>query len=157
MTQDEILRMAVKCQLLTTSNRDGLYAQALEAFAELVAEKAIKEALAQPTPAEYAMGYAEGFNDGCKPKPEQEPVAWGFQNSAITGSNRWMMLLEDIPANDQYGGALWTPLYTTPPPRTWVGLFDTDEGVSEIAALSFADKFSFAKAIEAKLRDKNNA
>jgi hypothetical protein len=31
--------MAVKCQLLTTSNRDGLYAQALEAFAELVAEK----------------------------------------------------------------------------------------------------------------------
>jgi hypothetical protein len=39
MTQDEIIRMAVKCQLLTTSNRDGLYAQALEAFAKLVAEK----------------------------------------------------------------------------------------------------------------------
>jgi hypothetical protein len=39
MTQDEIIRMAVKCQLLTTSNRDGLYAQALEAFAELVVEK----------------------------------------------------------------------------------------------------------------------
>jgi hypothetical protein len=31
---------------------------------------------AQPTPAEYAMGYAEGFNDGCKPKPEQEPAAY---------------------------------------------------------------------------------
>jgi len=30
--------------------------------------------VAQPTPAEYAMGYAEGFNDGCKPKPEQEPL-----------------------------------------------------------------------------------
>jgi ribosomal protein L37AE/L43A len=44
-----------------------------------------------------------------------------------------------------------------PPQRTWVGLFDTDEGVSEIAALSFADKFSFAKAIEAKLRELNNA
>ena len=39
MTQDEIIRMAVKCQLLTTSNRDGLYAQALETFAKLVAEK----------------------------------------------------------------------------------------------------------------------
>ena len=51
------------------------------------------------------------------PQPEQEPVAWGFQNSAITGSNRWMMLREEIPANDQYGGALWTPLYTTPPQR----------------------------------------
>ena len=50
-------------------------------------------------------------------QPEQEPVAWGFQNSAITGSNRWMMLREEIPTNDQYGGALWTPLYTTPPQR----------------------------------------
>ena len=50
-------------------------------------------------------------------QPEQEPVAWGFQNTAITGSNRWMMLREEIPANDQYGGALWTPLYTTPPHR----------------------------------------
>jgi hypothetical protein len=39
MTQDEIIRMAVKCQLLTTSNRDGLYAQALEDFAKLVAAK----------------------------------------------------------------------------------------------------------------------
>jgi hypothetical protein len=40
--------------------------------------------------------------------------------------------------------------------RTWVGLFDTDEGVSEIAALSFTDKFAFARAIEAKLKEKNN-
>lgn len=45
----------------------------------------------------------------------QEPVAWGFQNTAITGSNRWMMLREEVPADDQYNGALWTPLYTTPP------------------------------------------
>lgn len=28
----------------------------------------------QPTPAEYAMGYAEGFNDGCKPKPSKQPT-----------------------------------------------------------------------------------
>jgi hypothetical protein len=28
---------------------------------------------AKPTPAEYAMGYAEGFNDACKPK-QGEPV-----------------------------------------------------------------------------------
>ena len=45
----------------------------------------------------------------------QEPVAWGFQNTAITGSNRWTMLREEVPADDQYNGALWTPLYTTPP------------------------------------------
>jgi hypothetical protein len=34
-----------------------------------------KAALAQPTSGDYALGYAEGFNDACKPKaqPEQEP------------------------------------------------------------------------------------
>lgn len=37
MTKDEIIRMAVKCELLTTANRDGVYAQALERFAALVA------------------------------------------------------------------------------------------------------------------------
>lgn len=52
-----------------------------------------------------------------QPKASQEPVAWGFQNTAITGSNRWMMLREEVPANDQYGGALWTPLYTHPQPQ----------------------------------------
>ena len=32
-----------------------------------------KAALAQPTSGDYALGYAEGFNDACKPKPAQEP------------------------------------------------------------------------------------
>ena len=37
----------------------------------------ISQALAQPTSGEYALGYAEGFNDACKPaQPAQEPVAW---------------------------------------------------------------------------------
>jgi hypothetical protein len=30
---------------------------------------AIKAALAQPTSGDYALGYAEGFNDACKPQP----------------------------------------------------------------------------------------
>ena len=46
MTQDEIIRMAVECQLLTTSNREGIYAQALVSFAKLVAE-AEKEQIAK--------------------------------------------------------------------------------------------------------------
>jgi hypothetical protein len=37
MTKDIHLRMAVKCQLLTTGNRGGIYADALEAFANLAA------------------------------------------------------------------------------------------------------------------------
>ena len=37
MTRDDIIRMAIKCQLVTTSNRDGIYADALQRFAALVA------------------------------------------------------------------------------------------------------------------------
>jgi hypothetical protein len=46
-----------------------------------------------------------------------------------------------------------TPLYTTPPQRTWVGL--TDEEIN--TAASVQSWKPFAKAIEAKLRSKNNA
>ena len=51
-----------------------------------------------------------------QPAASGEPVAFGFPNSAITGSNRWMMLRESVPADDQYGGALWVPLYAAPQP-----------------------------------------
>jgi hypothetical protein len=37
MTQEDIIRMAVTCQLVTTANRDGVYMEALERFAALVA------------------------------------------------------------------------------------------------------------------------
>ena len=37
MTRDDIIRMAGECQLVTTANRDGIYMEALERFAELVA------------------------------------------------------------------------------------------------------------------------
>ena len=39
MTQDEIIRFAIQCRLVTTSNRDGLYMDALTEFAKLVAAK----------------------------------------------------------------------------------------------------------------------
>lgn len=32
MTPDDIVRMAVACQLVTTANRDGVYMDALERF-----------------------------------------------------------------------------------------------------------------------------
>jgi hypothetical protein len=48
------------------------------------------------------------------PLPPDKPVAWGYPNSAITGRNRWMMLREEVPSDDQYSGAMWAPLYTAP-------------------------------------------
>ena len=39
MTQDEIIRFAIQCRLVTTGNRDGIYMDALIEFANLVAAK----------------------------------------------------------------------------------------------------------------------
>lgn len=39
MTQDEIIRFAIQCHLVTTGNRDGVYMDALMEFANLVAAK----------------------------------------------------------------------------------------------------------------------
>ena len=39
MSEDDIIRIAVQCQLVTTANRDGVYMQALFDFAALVAAK----------------------------------------------------------------------------------------------------------------------
>jgi len=90
MTQNEIIEMAKQSDLMadgemwfspTYGNAD-VHITDLERFAKLVAAKE-REACAEickkhadvyagleqnPTPAEYAMGYAEGFNDACKPK-----------------------------------------------------------------------------------------
>ena len=54
----------------------------------------------------------------------------------------------------------WTPLYTAPPKKQWVGL--TDDEVSEIIDREigfnscWGPEETFARAIEAKLREKNH-
>jgi len=35
MTDDDILRMAIECQLVTTGNREGIYSEALMRFARM--------------------------------------------------------------------------------------------------------------------------
>jgi len=47
-------------------------------------------------------------------QPEQEPVAWRYQNS-LTDT-------EYLVWNKGNGGRNWTPLYTHPPRREWRGL-----------------------------------
>lgn len=52
-----------------------------------------------------------------KQEPAQAvPVAYGFPNTAITGKNQTLMMVRlEIPSDDQYGGALWVPLFLSPP------------------------------------------
>jgi hypothetical protein len=91
MTKDEIFALGIQARLCDGRKAGGggmkeewLFSNAVvpvdvETTAALVAE--IKRlidvvggmALAQPTPAEYAMGYAEGFNDACKPNYTASP------------------------------------------------------------------------------------
>jgi hypothetical protein len=51
MTQDEIIRFAIQCRLVTTGNRDGLYMDALTEFANLVAAKAFQDGYEKGTAA----------------------------------------------------------------------------------------------------------
>jgi hypothetical protein len=84
-------------------------------------------------------------------KDEHEPVAWMFVNEDGECEQ-----IEYGPVFDDPGV---TPLYTAPPKKQWVGL--TDEEVSEIIDREigfnscWGPEEAFARAIEAKLREKN--
>jgi len=65
----------------------------------------------EPTSGDYAMGYAEGFNDACK-KPAQEPVAYCYVQKGTSVD----ILTFDAEPDDAVEGTLF-PLYTTPQPK----------------------------------------
>ena len=77
-------------------------------------------------------------------QPEQEPVAW-MNDSTPSG-----IFARHMEGAKNFGCTI--PLYTTPPQRTWVGLTDEDE-----LDWDGGDLKSLVKAIEAKLKEKNNA
>lgn len=59
MTRDDIIRMAIKCELVTTGNRDGIYMDALARFAALVAAY-IRETEFKPDWNNYRQGLTDG-------------------------------------------------------------------------------------------------
>jgi hypothetical protein len=143
MTQDEIMQLAIQAGASPDENKIWLmYAEEIEAFANLVAAKE-REALAQP---------------------EQEPVAWMRQDGqkVTTASDR-----HNYP---DYETRYSIPLYTTPPqrsessgkPSAWVGLTDkqTTQAIKSMPKgikgwMIDWDLHDFSKAIEAKLKEKN--
>jgi len=76
---------------------------------------------------------------------KQEPVAW--MHNFIEGN-----VITHIPADIGRHPERWTPLYTAPPKKEWVGLTDAD---MEALFLN-EDGVRFARYIEAKLKEKNN-
>ena len=92
MTQDEIIEMAQECGLIgMRPHLDGIYSEALVAFAKLVAEKTL---------AEHAMQEVQRLGQ----EIEQEPVAF-----ASHGVINWI-------ADKQFQHE--ADLYTTPPKET---------------------------------------
>ena len=140
MTKDEALKLALEAL-------DGLS----EPYDVLKAQEAIREALAQP---------------------EQEPVAWRYRSvSPFVGkdgtykvSDGWTLIRkpEKRDAHSAMCGMEAEPLYTTPPhrkPLTDVEIWNTYKNLwmfhpAEEPRLA-GDVLKFARAIEAKLKEKN--
>ena len=142
MTKEEIIEMAMEAEFVSrgksSEEESELFVcidKDIYKLANLVAAKAIKEALAQP---------------------EQEPVAWG-----VFDDNLHDMFFAKEEAQEMVrlkgDGSTVKPLYTTPPQREFVGL--TDEDVERIVRESRVGEhgigYTIAKAIEAKLKEKN--
>ena len=94
---------------------------------------------------ELGKAYERGWNAALA---QQEPVAWISEGGDVSRSKRYM---------DEMGFKC-NPLYTAPS-KQWVGL--TDAEVSEIIDREigfnscWGPEEAFARAIEAKLREKN--
>jgi hypothetical protein len=101
---------------------------------------AIKEALAQP--------------EQRSANKHLEPVAWRAPNWGH-GDDEWVYRDFDDPVliADGKPSPNNEALYTTPPQRTWVGL--TDEELELLNDCGDTDSYKFARAIEAKLKEKN--
>ena len=125
MTDKEALKLALGALEYHASQTRPIYQTD-------IAITALKEALAQP---------------------EQEPVACIWEKNDGYKSLEWGGL--DANEIQEIGLKSYTPLYTHPPQRTWVGL--TDQEIWTV--LQFRgynkDTIEIAKAVEAKLRSKN--
>jgi hypothetical protein len=188
MTQDEIIEMAQECGLIgMRPHLDGIYSEALVAFAKLVVAKKQEDIIQIIKETQFsnwfqvkAMKQAlESLYDSVSDNSEwiakreraaaslrqaiaelesQEPVAWVCCGS---GEKHDIDFYED----DVNALPVGTMLYTHPPQRTWVGL--TPEEFHEACWESYVDPVTgecstgdreyAVRWTEAKLKEKNNA
>jgi len=153
MTKDEALKLALE-KFEFMNHVDSIFEGEFN-----FQINAIKEALAQPTSGDYALGYSIGFGEGHSAgkvlaQPEQEPVAWG-----VFEGNLHDMFFTEAEAVEmaQLKGiyAEVRPLYTAPQ-STWVGLTEKEQRQLWQQWIESMDGWGhFYRAIEANLRSKN--
>ena len=82
-------------------------------------------------------------------QPEQEPVAWITEWESQYSSGKIL----DYIAHTRGEKVEYTPLYTTPPQRTWVGL--TRIELIKCGVLPFGMSYELYEAIEQALKERN--
>ena len=65
MTRDELIRIALQCQLVIAGNRDGLYMDALAKFAELIAVAERRRTWLPEDWTDYERSIAENEREAC--------------------------------------------------------------------------------------------
>ena len=83
MTRDDIIRMAVQCQLVNAGNREGLYMDALAEFAELVAAAKRNQTWTQDHWTEYERGIAAAEREACAQVCENGTFLHDFSPEAV--------------------------------------------------------------------------
>jgi hypothetical protein len=109
---------------------------------------------------EWTEKFAELIVQECIEQPDLEPFAYSYMGIRQDGSTHGPHLVwkpEYMDAMSASKGAVAIPLYTAP--RQWIGLTEIeicDIEVDELPSAS-SETFSFARAIEEKLKEKNHA
>ena len=137
------MKLALEALENAQANFGEWWPEAITALREALASEAIEQ--------KSGIKQVIELYDSPDQPSQQEPVAmrydfdgygWKYIDSG-SGSD-WQTRIKDA-----------EPIYITPPQRTWVGL--TDEEVTDIWAGTspYYHEDDFAKAIEAKLRERN--
>jgi hypothetical protein len=127
------------------AKRQGHWGGGYQAKKAMAADK-----LQEPTSGDYALGYAEGFNDACK-KPAQEPVAWAIYDKR--GGSKSLHWTENHSPDGDATKFDAVPLYTTLLQRPWVGLTEEDFSAINQSCLT---KLQAATSAESILKKKNS-
>jgi hypothetical protein len=97
----------------------------------------------------YDRGVADALEEtkAALAHPAQEPVAWLCKADK---NGMFGLPTADKACKDCF------PVYAAPPQRPWVGLTDDAEIFAISNTMPYADRFEFARAIEAKLKERNH-
>jgi hypothetical protein len=113
--------------------------------------EAMKQALSVLETGEYIGGVTERLRQAIEQAEKQKPYAYIYETNGQFGVHQSLR-------HEQYNGRYpdkTIPVYTSPPKREWVGLTQEDIDIAFDDTQEGGGFDDFARAIEAKLKEKN--